>query len=318
MNLIETANLILTKQNEINALINELLKEVANVKVDGPSVLTDENIKDKILNRSKPSEFDNLKALLFSNQWPAAVNPELICNEQSEIDKQERALGIIAQTINKPLNNLKVLDFGCAEGHTIPEFIHRGASLAVGYDIVKSSNPNFTWENLHNQQLLTTDFNKVIKQGPYDVILLYDVIDHTSNESIPSLLAKVNQLSKLGTRIYIRCHPFISRHGGHLYQKLNKAFAHVVFSEDELKQMGYQTTSVKRIVMPQIAYSQFLNYMPWKLESFFLDRTPLEPFFLENASILNRILVHFGDHRPDGMPKAQMEQDFLDYIYTRK
>ena len=53
----------------------------------------------------------------MSDRWPEAVNPNLICDINSDEDKSERGRGIIDILIEEDLKDLKFLDFGCGEGH---------------------------------------------------------------------------------------------------------------------------------------------------------------------------------------------------------
>jgi hypothetical protein len=62
-----------------------------------------------------------LEPLLKSDQWPQAVNEYLICDLNSEDDKDARAQGIIAAMIDPDLTGKKFLDFGCGEGHVVNE-----------------------------------------------------------------------------------------------------------------------------------------------------------------------------------------------------
>ena len=177
MDLVEYINLIFAKQNETNNLLSELLKRLAkqvqstetkpDTLIDFSSLTQNPTIQHSdVIDIPQPvsipktqpapivveekegffadqlNEFDSLKNALFSNAWPYAVEPEYICDNTSEVDKQDRAQGIIAQMLNKPVKGLKVLDFGCGCGHTITEFNLRGAALAVGYDIKQYDNPH--------------------------------------------------------------------------------------------------------------------------------------------------------------------------------
>ena len=122
----------------------------------------------------KPSEFQKLTELLKSDAWPHAVDPALICDVTSEQDKEDRAEGILDIIIDINLENLKFLDFGCGEGHVVNHSRSQKPKLSVGYDIKKFDKWN-NWEKSPNS-LFTTDWNKAKTLGPYNIILMYDVI----------------------------------------------------------------------------------------------------------------------------------------------
>jgi 2-polyprenyl-3-methyl-5-hydroxy-6-metoxy-1,4-benzoquinol methylase len=177
---------------------------------------------------------DILIEMVKSPDWPEAVPGDLICTE-SETDKQERAEGIIEMML--PPNITKFLDFGCGEGH-VPEKMAQRASLAVGYDITRQGDK--TWEEQQGNFLLTTSLDKVKQAGPYDTILIYDVIDHIMGQAMSMILHQAKAVLAPGGKIYLRTHPWTGRHGGHLYRKLNKAFAHFLLTDDELMTLGVE------------------------------------------------------------------------------
>ena len=83
--------------------------------------------------------FESLKKALFSSRWPEAVNPNLICNPNSETDKKERGVGIIELIVEENIKNGKFLDYGCGEGHCVNAAISvLGCADAVGFDPVSN------------------------------------------------------------------------------------------------------------------------------------------------------------------------------------
>jgi len=155
------------------------------------------------------ADFNELKNLLNSPAWPAAVPPTALAN--TEEDKKERALSMHAwftEELNGPVDG-KILDFGCGEGHLVKHMKELNLN-AVGYDIQQTG--PFNWGD---GEPLTTDFNRIKSGVPYQSIILYDVLDHVADPA--ATLAQVVSLCDKDTKIYVRFHPFISRHGGHLY-----------------------------------------------------------------------------------------------------
>lgn len=265
------------------------------------------------------SEFEELRGLLQSSDWPPAINPGLICDISSEQDKQDRAEGILDIIIDMHLEGLKMLDFGCGEGHVVSRSTNQNPELAVGYDILESTR----WSDLSNEKtLFTSNWTDVVKNGPYSVILMYDVIDHIVNEDPIELLKRLRPLLKPNGKVYVRCHPWCSRHATHLYHDLNKAYAHLVFSEQELQNLGhFGGQKVKRVIHPILSYNDMFVQSGFRLSAQpQIMREPIEPFFVNTPVVTNRIKANWKDsheqHLRDGsgFPFIQMEQQFLDYI----
>lgn len=288
--------------DEIKILIKELLDSME------PSV-----VEQKI---EENKEFDILKNLLKSDRWPEAVAKSKIANEDSEQDKRERAEGI-SNTLMPVLHNKKFLDFGCGEGYVVKHNANR-SSMSVGYDI-KSNSKSFAWEEVGEKMLLTTDFEKVREYGPYDIILIYDVLDHIENETIEQVLEKAKSVLEPEGIIRLRCHPWSSRHGGHAYKEINKAFVHLVFNDEELKELGLNLESNQKITNPIKTYNDaILSVGLVKQSEVELETQEVEDFFEQNPLIKNRILQSLGltEWTPQS-PKHQLSQCFLDYILKR-
>ena len=193
-----------------------------------------------------------IKELITRSEWPEAVPSEHICNE-TEIDKQERAEGILEIFMPKLLTGMSFLDYGCGEGHVVKKVIENGASIAVGFDLVATG--PFTWEQSENG-MLTTDFEKIKNHARYDRVLIYDVLDHCGDSNtIDTILLNAISVLKPNGKIYVRCHPWTGRHGGHLYKSLNKAFAHFLLSDEELKEIGITLDSkIIKMLHPENTY----------------------------------------------------------------
>lgn len=276
-----------------------------------------ENIgKEIILEECDNKEFDVLKKLLESSDWPEAVFEVQIADDNLEKDKEERAEGI-SDILLPILDNKKFLDFGCGEGH-VAKYNSKFASLSVGYDIKNTKSP-FVWEELNDHMLLTTDFKKVEEQGPYDAILIYDVLDHVENETMEQVLDKAKSVLTPEGTIYLRCHPWSGRHGGHAYKKLNKAFVHLVFTEEELSKLGIVVESNQKVTFPIKTYDTAIaNVGLLKQSEAELDTQEVEDFFEQNPLVKSRILKSFGlEEWSAGSPKFQMSQCFLDYVLKK-
>ena len=248
-----------------------------------------------------PPEMGDVLDLLQSPDWPEATPSVLICDENSEFDKTERAMGIIDYF---SLENKRVLDFGCGEGHLAATV----KSGSVGYDIVRSG--NLLWES-QEEYLLTTDFDKVLRNAPYDTIILFDVLDHC--KSPVETLTQVKSVCSPNTQVLVRCHSWMSRHGSHLYKKANKAWIHLFFSEDELAQMGLAIEQpLQKYYFPLGEQKKWFTEAGFNIVKENAIKSAVEQFF-RNPKLASRLK---GGHKD--FPEFQMSQSFNDYTLTAK
>lgn len=248
------------------------------------------------------SEAQALFNMLQSSEWPEAVPEFLICSETEE-DKCERAEGIL-DYIDIELKDKKVLDFGCGEGHVSLKAAETSA-LSVGYDVKPSG--AMTWEQ-KDKYLLTTDFSKVQNQGPYDLVILYDVLDHS--EDPVAILKQVKSVCHSGSQIFVRCHSWMSRHGSHLYKQMNKAWVHLFFTAEELASMGLKPDIVQRYYFPMNHQHDWFKNADLKIKSEDVIKGIVEEFF-KKPEIKSRLPNAFKE-----FPEWQMSQSFNDYFLT--
>ncbi len=300
----------------INTRIAQLEEKV---KDHGKQIHELKNLLEKVRLQKMPSEFDDLVALLKSNNWPSAIEPSLICDVSSEQDKEDRAEGILELIIDVSLENKSFLDFGCDEGHVVKRAAGQKTKACVGYDIKES--PKWKeWKNV----FFTTDWEEVKKKGPFDIILLYDVIDHIADkENIPEILTKIKGVLAPTGKIFIRCHPFVSRHGTHLYHQTNKAYAHLVFHQKELDIMDLKGLFTRKVIHPIATYEGWFRGAGLNLSrAASITRKSVEPFFINTPIIAKRIKERYADSFEPALrsgqqfPAMQLEQQFLDYVLT--
>ncbi len=255
--------------------------------------------------------FDELKDLL--KKWPKAVDKDLICNVADEQQKSERSKNIVNQFILTNLEGKKFLDYGCGEGHSVSHAINAGAISAVGYDTVASGSQ--TWDAAESS--LSTDFNKIIEKGPFDVILMYDVLDHVENPG--ECLKNIKQVCHKDTVIWVMVHPWCSRHGTHLYHKFNYAFAHLAFSKEELASLGVEANDLsQKIVKPIATYKHWFTTNGFKIKKHEIIRDPVEAFFKNNHIVRKRITkaINEQDTSFSDFPQFQLEQSFHEFELT--
>jgi formylglycine-generating enzyme required for sulfatase activity/2-polyprenyl-3-methyl-5-hydroxy-6-metoxy-1,4-benzoquinol methylase len=198
--------------------------------------------------------------------WPLAYDPALAVKTRED----RRLLG--RQICDKlGINNdQSFLDFGCGDGDTAIEAANF-ARLSIGYDIKAPES--------HNDVVLTGEMKVVEKYGPFDVILLWDVLDHLVGDPVEEL-NKIKRLLSPNGRIYIRCHPWTSKNGGHC--SLNKAYIHLLFDESN------PADDVTRTLNPLEDYRGWFESSNLKIVEEDIIRDKVDPFF-ENKEIWKQI-----------------------------
>lgn len=267
-------------------------------------------VEQKALNLDS---FEKVKEAFNSDKWPEAVNPNLICDPTSDTDKIERGRGIIELMIEEDLKDLNVLDYGCGEGHCAHLAADYKTANSVGFDITE----NDSWKTLQKEGVtLTTSFEQVKENGPYDIIILFDVIDHIKGENPIAMLKKAKSLLKEEGKIYMRCHPFMSRHATHLYHTVNKAFAHLVFTPEELKQLAPNVPYFEEnigVKFPLKTYHDYISQAGLRSINRRDITEKVEPFF-KIPKIAERIMKNTEF---DQFPEFQMKLQFIDFVLRK-
>lgn len=258
------------------------------------------------------TDFESLKNLLYAESWPEAVDPTQICG--SENDKLIRADWILDVLIDENLKNKTFLDFGTGEGH-------------VAIQASKRTLTSFAYDTTDNITLSTpkpdnfrffNNFSDLDNCSPFDVILLHDVLDHTPNPI--EILGQVKSILNSEGVVYVRTHPFCSRHGQHLYKQLNKAFVHLVFDKNELEKLNLTPEQTIKIIHPLATYGPWFQQAGFKVVSEFVVKDPpVESFFTTNKLVKERILRNWKTSNDKDLssgksfPKFQMQQGFINY-----
>jgi 2-polyprenyl-3-methyl-5-hydroxy-6-metoxy-1,4-benzoquinol methylase len=265
--------------------------------------------------REMLSEITNLRILAKSEKWPLAIPAELICGDDED-QKLSRAAGIVNDFIGVDMKDKTFLDFGCGEGHTPYVAANLvGVKSALGYDI-----KNQKWEHFNETKNLefTTEFEKVQKSGPFDIILINDVLDHCKDPI--EILKQIKSIKSPTGIIYARCHPWTSRHGSHLYRQLNRAYLHLVFNENELYSMGLNPQNTSQIIDPIKTYHKIIGDAGLNIVNEDVITQPVELFFTHEPSILRRIKSQWSISDDPGLasgktfPRDILEVQFVDYI----
>lgn len=257
--------------------------------------------------RTLISELTELRMLAKSDSWPLAVPEDMICGEDED-HKNARAAGIIHDFMRIDLSGKKLLDFGCGEGH-VPYIAASliGTKLALGYDLI-----NQNWDRFSKTPALvyTTQWQQVKDAGPYDVILLNDVLDHSDNPK--DILEKLREVKMAETgKVFVRCHPWSSRHGTHAYKQLNRAYLHLVFTEDEMATLGVTEMKATKLLDPVTTYHRLIKEAGFTILKEDIITHPVELFFTHKPAILRRIREKWNNGE---FPRAAMEVQFVDYV----
>lgn len=292
-------------------IFNEILSELK----EQTKLLKQLNNVSSLSETSYVSEKIGLEALMDSKDWPEAVDPEVICYLDNEEQQKLRAESVVEMMIDDFLKDLKFLDFGCGNGYIVSESLKQEPKFAIGYDIKEDP----TWKKFNAN--FTTNLDEVRAQAPYDVILIYDVLDHILEPNNPADALKIaRDLLHPNGKIYLRCHPFCSRTGTHLYYDKNKAFLHLVFSEIELLRMGFNSIPVRKVIHPMMVYQGWIREAELKENYNNVLRENVEDFFEKNSEVATRIKSNWkSSHEPilrDGIafPRAQMEMQWVDFV----
>ena len=144
------------------------------------------------------------------------------------------------------------------------------------------------------------------------MVLLYDVLDHCIDPV--EALNLVKSISSSDTEIHVRCHCWVSRHGGHLYKQLNKAWAHLFVTQDELDAMGIKTEFVQRYFYPIARQTKWFEAAGLLIKRSDVTKSHVERKFFNRQVLTSRLPNGFKNT----LPIPQMEQTFNDYVLKMK
>lgn len=291
---------------EFIAQMHEMIKFMQKIHNQEYKVVASPETKAEQL-----KDFTELRLLLKLPIWPKAVEEEQILTADEKYDK---GLATILSLIKCDMENKSVLSLNCGDG--ISSFLSANnfyAKKAVGFDISEDDN----WKTIKKDNVvLTTNWNVVKENGPYDIIYANDLLDHS--QDFDKVLENIKELRTNASRIYIRCHPWASRHGAHLHSQINKAYIHLVFTEDELQNMGYKIPKfTHRLLDPITSYRNLFAKLGYSITSQQPCRTTVEPFFYTQERVMRRIKEKWqtmsGYSDGDKFPREFIEIEAVDF-----
>jgi 2-polyprenyl-3-methyl-5-hydroxy-6-metoxy-1,4-benzoquinol methylase len=301
-----------TSKEDILALLKSSIAQIDLVHTVTLDV--GENFNKIVLNLDDENQ---ITRIFNDEKWPKAVDDSLIAS--SEDDKNDRAAGIVFLFLNDDVLGKKILDFGCGDGNVSHHISEKGAIQSVGYDINKVD----IWDSYKPAPnlLLTTDFSQVTSSGPYDIIILYDVIDHSADPF--GLLNQIKSVLAPGGIVQVRCHPWCSRHGGHTYRSMNKAFSHLFLSPEAVIKFSDGKAPLQKIIHPRMTYQDWFTKCGFTVRSLEAVSDKVEDFFTQQP--LRNQIIHLWKSSPmqdyasgQVFPDFPMSQSFLDYVLEIK
>jgi 2-polyprenyl-3-methyl-5-hydroxy-6-metoxy-1,4-benzoquinol methylase len=240
----------------------------APVQVSQPVVAQPNNAEAMAFKAARQKHIGDLMAI---DCWPEAVPQFLVAKDASAEDQANRANAVLDMLLDRRVEGLTFLDFGCGDGWIAGEVLKRGVTESVGYDVKESS----IWPTIKGPKF-TSNFND-LQPGYYDVIFLYDVLDHCEDPVF--LMSQIQNLIKPTGTVYVRCHPWTSKHATHLYkQGINKAYLHLFLTYEEIKELINQDPVFTRAEKkPLEAYHWWFNNFTIKKER--SVKEPVNGFF---------------------------------------
>lgn len=250
----------------------------------------------------------NLEEILNDVLFPPAIDTHLIASRESETDKINRAEAIVDQYLDHPLTG-KFLDMGCGEGHISTEIAKTNFVVAYDPDLKAFS------QKENNNLIHALDLDQIRKNGPYDIILLFDTLDHC--EKPAEVLKFCKTVLKPTGKIKARLHPWCSRHGTHAFHQANKAFIHMFFDELNLGELP-----TVKVIHPIYSYESWAREAGVNQISREIHRTPVEAMFSQEP-YRSKIVSHYRESPVDeslrngtGFPGYALEVSIFDVVWN--
>ena len=164
------------------------------------------------------------------------------------------------------------------------------------------------WDAGQNQYVTAEAVRRGMRlDPPYDIILMYDILDHQIDKNPVDVLAEAKALLSPDGIIVARMHPWCSRHATHLYHKYNKAYLHLLMSESELTKAGLVGTPTRKDVTPPTTYRNWIDAAGLSVVYEELVRQPVEGIF-KQQQVMNFITLN---------DKSLMDITYVDYLIEK-
>lgn len=175
--------------------------------------------------------------------WPLAVDPSLLSSNEEE--KKYRGQTIIEMFLEHEITG-NFLEIGCKDGYAT---LHASkyAIFSVGYD---DTCKIFQEKNC----LLTNNFNDVYRYKPYQIVLMFDIINHIKDPK--KILLEINKITDYKSFLYVRTHPWQSRNATHeennlayihLYKNISSNHSKINIDDKTFQSCGYKIVKKREI-----------------------------------------------------------------------
>ncbi len=200
----------------------------------------------------------------------------------------------------------RILDYGCGEGYVTYALKKYGFNI-IGYDVKDYE----TWEKYFDRIMFSNDIDDQRLSRPYDLIILYDVIDHMDITRLVETFSRIRKMLDPNGHIFLRCHPFSSRHGRHLMY--NKSHVHLVLNNGELTNNNIDIGGDIKVTKPHTFYDDLFKLLSFKTDSKLIHNTPVDEYVTKN--LIEKIKInHYNLYDDMSDIKANLSVDFIDYL----
>jgi 2-polyprenyl-3-methyl-5-hydroxy-6-metoxy-1,4-benzoquinol methylase len=241
-------------------------------------------------------------------KWPVAAPAHLIVPSNADTKRKlMRGMQLAAQ-IKVPYDDKSILEIGCGDGATASALAKRSKRV-VGYDVVA----NADWPQAQTQNIQLTDSRDlVVAGGPYDFIVMLDVIDHCSDDPVDLLKWAADLLADNG-QMFVKVHPWTARHGGHFYEQLNKAYVHLALTPEEAIAAGVTATQTQRFTRPQAAYQSLFENAGLHVKQKQVHTEPVDAYI--SGQLLDRMIqLTWGGSIDQPTALKIMGIQYIDYV----
>mgnify|MGYP001586941062 CR=1 FL=1 len=228
--------------------------------------------------------------------WTEAINENLI--SKTEEDEKEKTIGILSTFANNDIKNKKICDFNVKT--SLKDLaLSYGALTAINFNSIKEIKDN----------------------SPYDHIFMYDFLDHV--EDPVSYLIIARECLKKEGKIHIRFHPWCSRHGGHAFRKLNKAWIHLFLSEKVLFSLNNNKLCPQKVIHPINTYDSWIREAKLTKLNKEIIITKQTDSFLTEPHIFKKLIESYKNstnidfRNGNKLPEYQLSMQFVDMQVTK-
>ncbi|MDO8657856.1 MAG: class I SAM-dependent methyltransferase [Candidatus Levybacteria bacterium] len=180
--------------------------------------------------------------------------------------RKQRSLSAIKRVDSiRSIKRLEILDVGCGYGSLMSNLLEKGANVTgvevdqISFEFAKK----FLKKDSKAKIVLVKDERLPFKKNSFDIIFLFDVIEHVNNPSLT--MNECYRVLKPGGIIYIEFTPYYSIVGHHLYD-FAKWPIHIL-PEKYIKKVVY-TKKIKTFCSPDHLWGVFKSLNKIKISEF--------------------------------------------------